>query len=578
MKFFHVYNEDAFEGLVKNNMINKDSGFKIQNAFSVPIERQFNHYAAKGTKLYNLLKEGNYPFYVDRIAGGITYYPYVFDKELIREYVDLLGDWFLGFQLHESANNRRHTDWPEIIRVMDGAKGPYDVNVLKERLISPFAKMPDGSPLYNLNQDPPEVFATQTFAETPEAYLEEVRDMFVRRMDEVCGTILPCDSDYLLGKMQNELGMRTFMVEVGMQGPYMRQQVTQARSVAKVRNKTWGTYYECWREVRENGKVSWHMPCFNNDPLNEWYLTADTHPDDFNSFGENGGSSRLLQDRIYYYSLMAGADYMSEEWGLNCSYSDMKTFELSSYGKVKKDFIDFAVNLRGIKAKVPFAVVFPKDFIFQQPDLYDPLKVGVHSDTYIRYPLSPERKAYIGHIEDVIKVFFGRINPIGNEGHVITNSNFGDVIDFVYEDDDDSLFAQYEYLIDASPNGNFAKAKANTNLKILTSEDLDKLAATAQELVKQLMPCYVDDLFWIVSTDENGKRYLSIFNNEGNERDHHKGDIIHHEADQTVTIQFKEKPNLTLLKEAAGKIRPEKIDDLTYRVTIPAAGFAIFSF
>ncbi|MBQ2696170.1 MAG: hypothetical protein IJF61_02585 [Clostridia bacterium] len=579
MKFFHVYNEDAFEGLVKNSLINKDTGFKIQHAFSVPEDRLFNKYAAKGTNLYNLLKEGNYPFYVDRIAGGITYYPYTFDKELIQEYIDMLGDWFLGFQLHESASNRRHSDWPYILKVMNGDKGPYDVNVLRERLLSSFAIRPDGTMLYNLNQDPPEVFARQKYAETPEEFLIEVRDMFSRRMDEVCGRILPCDSDYLLAKMQDELGMRTFMVEVGMQSPYMRQQISQARGIAKASGKTWGAYYECWREVRKNGEVSWHMPCFNSDPSNEWYLTSETHPDDFTTFGESGGSSRNLQERIYYYSLMAGADYFSEEWGLNCSYSDMNTFELSSYGKVKKNFVDDALNYRGMKAIVPFALVLPKDYIcVEQPDMDDSTKIGDHVDKYMRYTLDAEKKAYIGHIQDVIKLFLARLNPVGNEGHVITNSRFGDVIDIIFEDASDSAFSQYEYLIDVTPEGSFAKAKAGSKFKILTSDNLEKLEIEVQKLTKEVMPCYVDGLFWVVSVDENGKRYLSIFNNEGNERDERKGDIIHHEADAVVTVRFKEVPKLTLLKEAMGQIEITKIDDLTYRIGVPAAGFGIFSF
>lgn len=46
MKFFHVYNEECFKGLEKNGMLNKDSGFKVQNVFSVPKKRQFNNIAA----------------------------------------------------------------------------------------------------------------------------------------------------------------------------------------------------------------------------------------------------------------------------------------------------------------------------------------------------------------------------------------------------------------------------------------------------------------------------------------------------------------------------------------------------
>ena len=125
MKFFHVYNERFYPGLEKNGMLNKDTGFKIQNCFAMPAEAKFNQIAAKGSKLYNLIKDNNYAFYVDRIAGGITWHDYPYDKELIAEYKKLLGQWFLGFQLHESGSNRRRAEWPRIIKVM-GSKGPYN--------------------------------------------------------------------------------------------------------------------------------------------------------------------------------------------------------------------------------------------------------------------------------------------------------------------------------------------------------------------------------------------------------------------------------------------------------------------
>ena len=81
MKFFHVYNERCYEGLVKNNLINEDTGFKIQHCFAVPSDLKFNNFASKGTKLHSMIKNDNIPFYVDRIAGGITYHKYDFSPE-----------------------------------------------------------------------------------------------------------------------------------------------------------------------------------------------------------------------------------------------------------------------------------------------------------------------------------------------------------------------------------------------------------------------------------------------------------------------------------------------------------------
>ena len=264
----------------------------------------------------------------------------------------LLGKWFLGFQLHESASNRRQ-DWVKL-RKRIGSDGPYDLESLKEKLISNYAVTPAGEYLPALSHGKPEEYAPLRYAETPEAFFEEIRNMFALRQQETDGFILPCDSYYLFTDMQDKLGMRTFMPEVGWQIPQMRIAVALARGVAQASGKLWGTYYETWIGTIEEG---YSMPCYNTEPGNEWYLTQETHPDDFTTCGANGGSSRYLQRRIYYYSLMSGADYMAEEWGLNCSYSNMQTFELSEYGMAKKDFINTTLGMKGIKANVPFAVV-----------------------------------------------------------------------------------------------------------------------------------------------------------------------------------------------------------------------------
>ena len=47
---------------------------------------KFNRFAAKDTRLHRMIKEGRYPFYVDRIAGGTTYHEYDFDPLLLDEY------------------------------------------------------------------------------------------------------------------------------------------------------------------------------------------------------------------------------------------------------------------------------------------------------------------------------------------------------------------------------------------------------------------------------------------------------------------------------------------------------------
>lgn len=574
MKFFHVYNEKCYEGLIKNNLLNEDSGFKIQHAFSVPEELKFNKFAAKGTKLHSMIKENNIPFYIDRITGGVTYHKYDFDHDLIREYENVLGKWFLGFQLHESASNLAQSDIPRLKKIGDG---PYDLEMLKKELVSSHAVMPDGTRLANLSHDTPEYYANVTLPKNPEEFLGFVKEIYKRRMQETLGYVLPCDSYFLLHRMQDELGMKTFMPEVGWQIADMRIAVATSRGISRKTGKKWGTYYETWIAAPTEFDAS--MPCFNDDPSNEWYLTQDLHPDNFTEHGPAGGSSRLLQKRIYYYSLMSGADYLAEEWGLNCSYSNMNTFELSEYGIAKKEFIDFARNHKNVKAHTPFAIVLPVEY--SCVEIHNPFrvrKIGQFNKDYMLMPIGDEQIKFNGFVEDVLKLCYESYGErYGNEGHVMTNSRFGDLFDIIYEDASEETLSKYDTLIDASPDGRFAN-KNGAKFRVLTGKNLEKLELDINARTKEIMPVTVDGLHWLVSENDNGTRYLSIFNNEGNYRARPIGDSIDKNADRTGKVTFKESANLKALKLCSDDVKIEKQDDKTYFVTVPAAGFAIFEY
>ena len=91
------------------------------------------------------------------------------------------------------------------------------------------------------------------------------------------------------------------------------------------------------------------------------------------------------------------------------------------------------------------------------------------------------------------------------------------------------------------------------------------------------MPVYVDDLCWLVSTDEKGQNYLSIFNNEGNQRTVQYGDVIDPRATKTVNVIFKNNVNLELYRKAQN-VDVLKVSDKEYKITISGAGFGIFKF
>lgn len=371
--------------------------------------------------------------------------------------------------------------------------------------------------------------------------------------------------------------MKSFMPEVSGQIPQMRQQIALTRGTAENSGKTWGTYYECWFHRPDTGYT---MPCFNCEPGNEWYLPQKLHGDDFTSYGENGGSSRLLQRRILYYSIMSGAHYVAEEWGLNCSYSDMNTFELSEYGQVKKDFIATAEALGTMKAVAPFAIVLPCAYsVLEIHDRYEDYRIGVHRDAYLGCSLNPEEKAWYGHIQDVLRLIYGRKEEIhGNEWHTMTNSRFGDLFDIIYEDAGDDVLRKYDCLIDATLTGQFAKKQAGSGYRILESKDLEQLEAGIHALTPQYMPCVVDGLHWLVSVGEDGTHYLTVFNNEGNDRDMKLENIIDRKADRRVKVVFQDDAKLRVMRSYHDDVTLERSDDRTWYINVPAAQMVILVF
>ncbi len=569
MKIFHVYEPDHFEGLVKNNFLNEDSGLKIQHIFTLPNRKKFNALAAKGSTLYEMLKKEGYAFYVDRLTGGVKYHPYAFDKALLKEYNDLLGEWFLGIQLHEIGNNR-YNDWNRLMQRMAGL--PYTVENIREQMFSPESTNPQNEPIYRFTHGTPEEYAVLTRPTTIEEVREDLYNTILKRLEQTDGNILSCDGGSLLFQLEHKAGVKVFMPEIGYQTAHTRIQIALARGMAKAHNKKWGVYYECWKKA-ENG-TNYTQPVYGNLPYNDWNYTQEQFGDDFTTCGENGGSSRLLQRRLYFHALMSGAEFWAEEWGFVRSFYNMETYDLSPYGKVKKEFINFARNHKKMQAQIPFAIVLPCDLDCVHIGTGFKGPICTPSNSFLRITPDKATAVRFGKIQDVIKTVFQgeEAGKYGNEGKTIQNSRFGDHFDIIYADAPETALRQYALLIDADPDGAFAKA--HPDLPIINGSDLEALEQMLRCKVKELLPVNVDGLHWILSEDEHG-RYLTIFNNEGNHRTIAEGDTINQAADATVTVALKEKGELSKLYESAS-VEVQKIKDGEYRVTVPAAQLVVF--
>ena len=85
--YFHTYIPETWEALVKHGFIDENSGVRFCDNCVQKDELRFNKLAAKGTKLYNIIKNTKMPLYIDRLQGGCFYEEYDFDStyELVHQ-------------------------------------------------------------------------------------------------------------------------------------------------------------------------------------------------------------------------------------------------------------------------------------------------------------------------------------------------------------------------------------------------------------------------------------------------------------------------------------------------------------
>lgn len=528
MKFIHGYDERYLPGLMKRGFWNRHSGLKVVQHFATPEDEKFNVIGAKGAKLHRLVKEASCPFYIDRFQGGTFYSKYDFSKSLLQEYLDLLGEWFIGLQMHEWGGSI-NGDWSRIRGQLAGVPRPWTESQIHDAV----KQISSCKWCIHLSGGSALEYSRRRYSETWREYLDEMRDLFRLRQKEVGGLLLPCDSYAMATPMECGLGARAIMPEVGAQIPLTRLQVALARGMATALRRPWGVYYEPW------GGNPFSAPHFFEQPLNEWRLDNSIFPYDFTKNGPNGGSSRSLQRRIFHHAWMAGANFISEEWGVSNTFHDWRDYPLTPYGEVKKDFIDFAYTRPAPEPFVPFAIVLPKEL--EVIDLHQ--IASPDGDTYIGRELDSADKPLFSHIRDALRlVFAANGKAYGNESHVLTNNNFCDCFDLIHENVGESALSKYSCLIDASPASSFACSATGKKLRTLKSAELGLLERELERVMALEAPCQVSGgIHWMLARQE-GKWLLAMFNNNGVDRGAAHGDGFMPEAAITASIRFKNEP------------------------------------
>ena len=344
--YLHSFMPETWDAQVESGLVRKEDGIKFNESALLEDKYKFNNLAKKGGMLYNILKNENRPFYIDRLQGGCFIEDYPYDEKLLNEYKEMLGDNYWGFQMHEWMSN--------FLSDLNKCNGNGIKAWTEEDIIETIKKAYPMSHLFLESMNAKEL-ALNGCPKDADSFIKDAMKLYKSRMDKTDNMLIAVDSFFLALNLEIKAGTKRFMPEVGAQTPDTRLQISYARGMAKAHNLSFGAYYECWR-----GDPTC-VCCYQRDGKNEWNIRAHTNDFPFSYLDENGGSSRSLQRRIHLYAYFAGAEYISEEWGMCNTFYDWDKFELSPYGKVKLEFIKFVDKYPNIgKTITPVAIVIPE--------------------------------------------------------------------------------------------------------------------------------------------------------------------------------------------------------------------------
>ena len=542
LTFYHCYTEDLWEGYEKNGLLNTPFGIRFPQSLDLPKDQKFNAAAAKGGKLYELVRATKCGFYIDRLQGGCYIENYPYDRALLDEYEKMLGDRFLGFQMHEWLSNYRGeihkklADLPADRWTEDGIREeifrryPFKNLFLESMTAAEMAEL--GRP------------------ESARALYDNMTTIYRRRL-ATYKKLVPCDSYCLMFPFEAKLGATVIMPEVGAQIPDMRLQMCYARGVCRAYGIKLGAYYEPW------GGDPLSACSYCEGGKNEWNLYGGDFP--YETAGAGGGSSRSLQFRIYLYAYLSGAEMISEEWGGYNTFLNDRDYTLSEYGLTKKRFLDFVARYPDLGEKLaPIAAVVSNDLLCYE---LKPL-----NDGFLGYPMASEPRHALRAFERRVGEIFCASRPtVGSEREQRTLGNYlvPDAVDMLDEGDGRAL-THYEYLVDLTGDPTFSVRHANV---IAPDEVTARLDA--------LLPCRVEgDLHYVINRRGENGYYLTVFHHGGVTRSVDEGERVLPEAERTVRVTLK---NGRALRPLEGS-RRVSCEDGIYTVTLGGGEFFFAAF
>lgn len=187
-------------------------------------KKKFNELAKKDGKLFKLISDNNYPWYIDRLQGGGYIDEYQYNTELI----DSLGN-FYGFQMHEWISNMR-SDYFKL-KNLDAAAWSEELIVKEILRLFPFKNIFLEAATA---KEYAELFPVPLYFEQ---LTDNARKLLEMRQEITSGQLLPCDSVMMAPKLEFKLGVKRIMPEIGAQTPRAAIRHSYARGMSRAYKK-----------------------------------------------------------------------------------------------------------------------------------------------------------------------------------------------------------------------------------------------------------------------------------------------------------------------------------------------------
>lgn len=527
MKFIHTYTEQAFPALIRSGLWRDGDGLKLMHKPGFLPPYDFNTACARGSSLELLLRKLRCPFYVDRLQGGLGYTRnYPFSRDLISYYRELLGDGFLGFQMHEWASNFRSDQLRIEALYRDLNVDINDSAALRDI----WDKIKKGTRSLFLEAYSPDDWAELKYSDDLNGFFNDCDRLYALRKSQTEGLLFPADSYYMAPKTGIRYGAKLLLPEAGWQIPNLRIQTAYTRGMANAAGIPWGIYWECWQNTKDAGfTIPYALRKGQDEWLEDLLHKANGHEHPFER-RENGGCSLSLMERAWRYAYFCGASVIAEEYGVCNTFRDLSSAELSPYGQTKRDFLRFIENFTAVgKSFRPFAVVLPKDLPM--------IDIRLSEQWFDRPSIEDDKlftKERIKDINDILNRIFGENGKNGNYSHVLKCGGFPDVFDIIHADA--PSVSEYDYLIDLTGDPDFSKRRENC----VSVSDIDKL-------LEKILPAQISGgLHTAYNRTGNGWLVLCM-NNDGILHDDFQPDVFLPEATVHTGIQ-QNRTNLSIFK------------------------------